>query len=471
MEIFVPPTTVPCIKGQLPHMPWIVEVDDATNLPVKDKNGEYFATKTAGMAGTQADVIRAVQSRDVFVVHVVDAIDTINLCHNPEPLATRIPEGFVWSSLDCVALDLLCSRYCFKTVPMREALKLKEENGWPTEFVHHVPVARVDGANIVTEEGLDSPLFRYNLYRYAEQRRVGQQKYHVTGWDGLTETPLASLDGHLGRLDNATFRELMTTTMYYNPSCMLWDMQKTLLSYAEAHDRLAGSSILKDFMDGFDENRDGVIDYDESGRRGFWTPAMRILTHAQYLGLTGKYGALKGAFYQVSNFSLKHLNRNWNPQGHDFAREHALIWTATAAFNMSRSETVSPDPLTPGMTWGKGMWPSWPLAFHVAVVGGIYGSGRPGDVSLQSLYGAAFQYADKAIHGGAYTGSTETASDPKSISRYFEAVSAGAAPLSFALYVPPGYGGLDGVKIPNVEETRDPERIFTAHFDGGREIW
>lgn len=68
---------------------------------------------------------------------------------------------------------------------MREALKLKDENGWPTEFVHHVPVAIIDGKNIATEEDLDSPLFRYNLYHYAEARGVGQQKYYVVGWDAL----------------------------------------------------------------------------------------------------------------------------------------------------------------------------------------------------------------------------------------------------------------------------------------------
>lgn len=251
--------------------------------------------------------------------------ETINLCHNPEPLATRAPEGYVWSSLDCVALDLLCARYCFKTVSMLEALRLKEENGWPTEFVHHVPVARVDGTNIITEEGLDSPLFRYNLYRYAEERGLGQQTYHVVGWDSLTETPLASLGGHLGRIESMKFRELMTETMYYNPSCMLWDMQKAILSYAEAHDSLTGSSLFKEIMDCFDENRDGIIDYDENGRKGFWTPAFRILTYSQHLLLTGKYGDLKRRFNVASNFSLKPVNRNWNPQGHDFAREYLLI--------------------------------------------------------------------------------------------------------------------------------------------------
>lgn len=466
-----PPNSVPCIKGQLPHMPWIVEMDDDTNLPVKDKKGEYIATKTAGMPGTQADVIKAVQSRDVFMVHVVDAVDTANLSHTPEPLAARVPEGYVWSSLDCVALDLFCARYCFKTVPMLEALKLKEENGWPTEFVHHVPVARIDGENIVTEEGLDSPLFRYSLYQYAEQRGLGQQQYYVVGWDSLTETPLASLDGHLGRIDGMEFRELMTTTMYFNPACMLWDMQKTVLSYLEAHDHLTGSALVKDIMDSFDENQDGIIDYDENGRKGYWMPAFRITTYSQSLALTGKYGQLKRHFNETANLYLKPVNKDWNPQGHDFAREYVLMWIAAQAFEMSRSEAVSIDSFRPGMTWGGGWWPSWQLAAHMLFTGRVYGPDSPKRVSLQSLYGTAFQYADKALNGGTYTGGTEIVSDVNSIKAYFEAVSEGAVPLPFTLYVPLGYGSLAAVKIPNVEETDDPKKLFTAHFNGGLEVW
>lgn len=106
----------------------------------------------------------------------------------------------------------------------------------------------------------------------------------------------------------------MTATMYYNPSCMLWDMQKTVLSYAEAHDRLTGSSILEQFMEGFDENRDGAIDYDENGRKGFWTPGFSILSHALDLQMNGDYGMLEGDFYRTANFSLKHTDPRWNPR-------------------------------------------------------------------------------------------------------------------------------------------------------------
>jgi hypothetical protein len=465
-----PPTSIPTYKGKLPHSPWILKMDDDTNLPVKNENGEYIATKTAGFPGTQADIIRAVQSQNVFMVHVVDAIDMINLSHNPDGKAVRVPEGYVWSSLDCVALDLFCARYCFKTVPMLEALKLRQENGWPTEFVHHVPMAKIDGKNIVTGDGLDSPLFRYNLYRYAEKRGVGQQKYYVVGWDSLTETPLASLGGHLGRIDNAKFIELMTKTMYYNPSTILHDLQKTILSYAKAHDGLTGSSLLKDFMDSFDENNDGIIDYDEMGRKGIETAMLSMLAYALHLKLTAD-NALKGNFME-SVYFLKYTDRNWNQQGHDFVKEKQLVFKTAAAFGMSQSEVVNADLFVPGMTWGKGMWPSWQTVTYIQTTGIIYGSQSAKNINLGSLYGTAFQYADKVLNGGAYTGSVDQQiSDPNSLARYLEAVSKGADPLNFTLFVPVGYENLEKVKIPNVEETEDVKKIFTAHFNNGQEIW
>jgi hypothetical protein len=468
---YTSPFPVPVLKAELPHMPWVVKLDDETDLPVKDESGAYIATKTAGMKGTQADVIRAVQAQNVYMVHVVDGIDIININHNPEGLAVRIPEGYVWSSLDCVALDLFCARYCFKTVGMREGLRLKEEHGWPTEFVHHVPVARVEGNHIATGEGLDSPLFRYPLYRYAEERGVGRQNYYVVGWDSLTGTPMASLAGHLGRIENGEFKELMTMTMYYNPICMLWDMQKTVLSYAEAHDKLTGSSLVKEFMDGFDENGDGVIDYDENARKGFWTAGLRILNYSYHLQSTEEYGTLSGQFNLAANYALRYTNKDWNPQGHDFAKEYALMWVANQAFDMSRSEAVSADLFVSGMTWGGGRWPSWQLATYMYVTGTTYGAQSLVNISLKSLYGTAFQYADKTLNGGSYTGSTDATSDPNSLNAYFQAVLKGATPLDFTVYVPEGHGSLESVPVPNVEETGDPKKIFTAHFNNGAEVW
>ncbi len=468
-----PLTSIPMQKGKLPHSPWVLKINEDTNLPVKDEKGEYIATKTAGFSGTQSDVIRAVQSQNVFMVHVVDAIDVINISHDPDGNGVRVPEGFVWASLDCVALDLFCARYCFKTIPMLEALKLKEENRWATatEFVRQVPVAKIEGKNIITEEGVDSPLFRYDLYRYAEERGVGQQKYYIVGWDSLTETPLASLGGHLGRIDNAKFIELMTKTMYYNPSTILHDLQKTILSYAKAHDDLTGSSLFKEFMDRFDENRDGVIDYDEKGRGGIDTAQFPILTHAAYIQLTAEYGMLKGSFYVPACF-VKNSDKNWNSQGHDFTKEKILVRIAADAFSYSQSEAVHADFFVPGMTWGRGMWPSWQTATYLQYIRSLYNSLSPKDINLGSLYGLAFQYADKVLNAGKYTGSIDQQiSDPSSMDRYFEGLSKGANQLNFTFYVPAGYGTLEKVKIPNVEETDDPEKIWTVHFNGGREIW
>ncbi|MBZ2165463.1 DUF362 domain-containing protein [Methanobacterium spitsbergense] len=468
----LPSTEMPSYKAKLPHMPWVVEMDDETNLPVKDENGKYLTTKTAGMPGTQADIIKAVQAQNVFMVHVSDSINMINLNHNAEGIAVRIPEGYIFSSLDCIAMDILCSRYCFKTVPMSEGLELKRKNNWNTEFVHHVPVAKIEGKNIITTEGLDSPLFRYNLYQYAEKRGLGQQQYYVTGWDSINSTPMASLSGHLGRIENNKFIEMMTNTMYYNPSCMLWDMQKTIMSYAEAHDTLTGSSIVNEFMEGFDENGDGIIDYDENGKKGFWTPGFSMLSHALDIQITQDYGEQKGSFYQTANFVLKHTDKNWSPQGHDFAKEFMLISIATLAFEMSKSEITNEDPFVPGMSWGNGMWPSWQLARWVLLSNSIYGAQSTDKISNNSLFGTAFSYADKTRNNGAYTGSVDPMiSSPDAVNAYFEAVSKGDDSLDFTLYVPLGLGSLDDKNIPNVKETNDPNKIFTASFNNGQEIW
>jgi hypothetical protein len=467
-----PSTAIPTYKGKLPHMPWVVEIDETTDLPIKDEKGAYIARKTAGMPGTQADIIRAVQNQRIFMVHVSDSINMINLSHNPEGIAVRIPEGYIWASLDCVALDLFTARYCLKTVPMKEGLRLKETNGWTTEFIHYVPVARVEGKAITTGRGFDSPLFRYNLYKYTEARGVGRQQYYVTGWDSVTETPLASLAGHLGRIQDGNFVELMTETMYYNLSCMLYGMQKTILSYVEANDRLTGSSILKEFMDAFDENRDGIIDYDEYGRKGLWTPGFSILARALDMQITSEYGKIKGHFYQHANLMLRHSNKDWNPNGHDFTRELLLANIASVAFNLSRAETIGDDSFVPGLKWGRGMWPSWKHAEKVLISGLLYGGPSPGQIALASMYGDAFQYSDKTSNDGKYTGDEEQSiSNPQAITAYFDALSKGQKPLDFTLYVPKGYRSLENMEIPNVEETDDKAKIFTAHFTHEQEIW
>jgi hypothetical protein len=300
---------------------------------------------------------------------------------------------------------------------------------------------------------------------------VGQQRYYVMGWDSLAKAPLASLWGHLGRVVNGQFQELITKTLYFNLSCLLWDLQKTILSYAKAHDDLTGSTLVKEFMDTFDENNDGLIDYDEMGRKGFWNVVPYLAVHGADLGLEGEYGQLQGNFNANAN-RIKVINKNWNPQGHDFAAEYLLEFIGEVAFALSQSPELRADHFVPKMIFGQGRWPSWQTATYIVFTSAIYGSNSPSSLSLQSLYGLAFQYADKALNGGSYTGSKNPAiSDPNSLPNYLRAVSEGAAFLNFRLYVPVGYGSLESVKMPNVEETKDPNKIFTAHFNGGQEVW
>ncbi len=466
-----PSTNIPSYKGRLPHSPWVLEMDPQTHLPKRDENGRYIGTKTAGFSGTQSDIVRAVQNQGVFMLHVVDAIDMINISHNPDGQSTRNPEGYLWASLDCVAVDLLCARTCFKTLPMAEALKLKEENRWPTEFVRHLPVAKVEGPNIVTAEGLDSPLFRYDLYRYAEERGVGGQAYAVTGWDAVTGTPLASLDGHLGRIEDGKFVELVTKTMYYNPLTFLHDMQATVLSYAKASDELNGTSFYRELMETFDENGDGVIDYDEKGRGGLDTAQFATLGMTLHMQATDPYGGLKGPFLENA-FFIRNADPKRNAHGHDFAKGMALVTKAHIAFALSRAEAVAPDPFFPGMSFGKGRWPSLETVEHMVTLGGLYGPGAPGEIDPGSMFGQAFLYADKTLNAGGYSGSTDQfRNGPGCIGRYIEAVAKGTKPLDFTLYVPKGYGSPGTQAVPNVQETDDPGKIFTASFDGGKETW
>ena len=79
--------------------------------------------------------------------------------------------------------------------------------------------------------------------------------------------------------------------------------------------------------------------------------------------------------------------------------------------------------------------------------------------------------ADKTLNGGGYTESTGITSDPQAANNYIEAVSKGDDLLDFMLYVPKGYRALNGTSVPNVEETEDPDKVFSASFNKGKEVW
>jgi hypothetical protein len=460
----------PGMKTELPHQIWVPKLDGNTGLPLKDKNGNYIVTKTQGISGTQADVITAVMNQGIFMLHVVDAIQMVNIDHQGIGLGVKVNEGLALASLDPVALDLCCARYMFKTIPMAEARRLADQHSLSTDFLQQVPVARVDGQNIIAEQGFDSPLLRYKLYEYAETKGLGSQKYHVIGWDTTAQTPIASLKGHLGRVQDGKFQELMTTEFYYGPGKMLWDCQRTVLSYLEANDRLTGSTYYKEVMSEFDEDGDGIIGYDEKGRNGLWQTILRLASYGMHITGTEKYGFLHGSFIMTAR-RLKYLNAEWNSEGFDLGKAYPVLQAVATGLTMSRAAVESKDPFFPSITWGKGKLPSLQFASYMSLATAIYGRGFPTKVSLPSLYGLALQYADKTLNGGKYTGSSGPVSDRRAVDRYIEAISQGASPLDFVLYVPPGFGNLAGKPVPNVVETTDPDKILTATFDNGNERW
>jgi hypothetical protein len=95
----------------------------------------------------------------------------------------------------------------------------------------------------------------------------------------------------------------------------------------------------------------------------------------------------------------------------------------------------------------------------------------PETIDLLSLYGYAFDYADKAFGDGRFTGGLGPTADPTAAQQYTQAVRDGAEPLPFVIYVPVGFGRCGEAAVPNVEETTDREKMFRAEFGGGQEVW
>lgn len=462
----VPDKYPPSQKAGLPHEVWRPEVDGETGLPMKDEKGEYIVTETAGIKGTIVDVIKATENQNVLMVHIVSAIEPIGAVPHVSGKGT---EGYAFASMDTVALDLLCYRSTCKSVPVKDARKLQKDNNLPTDFIQKVPVPMVDGANIVTGEGYDTPITRSNLLSYAESRGLGQQRYYVVGWDDVEKAPLASIEGHLGRLDGQRFTELITPQLLHQGRVMLWGRQVTTLNYFKANDSLTGSSYLEELLQALDEDGDGVLSYEETGKKGYEQMFETWLGVGSHMRITEKYGSLRAGFLISAN-SLRYSDEKWNAEGHDFCKESRWASAAAMALGMSHAQTEQKDAAFPTMTWGKGKWPSIQHMLSISVGNSIYGSRAPGGagaVSMYSIYGCAFQYADKTLNDGGYTGGT----GGEAIAKYIDAVSNGASPLDFVLYVPKGYGPPDGTELPNLEETEDPAKILRADFGKGKEIW
>jgi hypothetical protein len=453
-----PYNEIPGMKTEIPHSVWVPEFVEETGLPIKGKDGCYKLMKTGGIAGTQADVIKATLDQGVYMLHVVDGIQTVNINHTGDPSAREVPEGLAFASENPVALDLLCARYIFKNVPRLEA----EKTGLGSGFLQRVPSPRIEGGRIVSGEAYDSPLLRYSLYRYAEKRGLGSQLYHVVGWDEVEKLPLSSVDGHLGSFMDNGFKEAITSEFYYNPTNLLWGLQRTAFDYLRSNDELTKSSYLREVLAAYDENGDGRLDYDEMGRDAFWHTYLRLAAYCYSLRGMSPLGSIKASF--LLGAFWRYADPRWNPGEHDFMKNFKTATDFSLAYALSKSPKSNVDSLHPGMSWGNGAWPSMGFVGMLSMMIRIYGQSYPTHVSLYSLYGYAFQYADKVQANGYYTGSKGMSSDPESLNKYLKDSESGSQKLKFKVYVPKGFGKMGKTTYPNLEETSDSAKVFTADF-------
>jgi len=234
----VPYTPIPGMKGGIPHEVWVPEIDLETGLPKKDTAGNYIVNKTGGITATMIDIIKAVSNQGIFMIHIVDGVEAINLDHMGSPMGQREPEGMVFAGLDPVATDLLCARYMFSNVPIKEAMESGLDDGNDGRFPQEVPIPAVEGKDIITKMGLDCPLSRDICFKKAEERGLGQRKYYVVGRDRVTDSPLVTMQGHLGMIKDGVFSDLVTKTLFFSLHSMMYSV-----SIQEAPSRIYLSNV------------------------------------------------------------------------------------------------------------------------------------------------------------------------------------------------------------------------------------
>ncbi len=467
----VPHVPVPGMKGGIPHEIWISEVDEETRLPKRGADGKIISKKTGGINATMIDIIKAVINQDIFMIHIVDAIEGINMDHQGIDVGTKEPEGMVFAGLDPVATDLLSARYMFSNVPLAEALEAGLEDGHGGRFPQAVPVPTVEGTNIISQKGYDCPISRDESFEDARKRGLGETSYYAVGRDAVTDSPIVSFQGHLGTINNGEFSDVITKTLYFDVFKMPWDMQHTTFTYMEVVDKLTGSSLKREFMETFDERGDGIINYNDSGKNGIWTPMMYFGADFINKIATEKWGHVGGWFSLYSKM-MKCTDASWNRHEHDFLKEYFYGPVCVVAYQMSIFEMEMPDFFIPDLMWGNGKWPSFQMARFIYMGLTLYGEEFPNRITPPSMYSAAFRYADVTQNQGRYTGGLRNEPEPESIDNYIADVSNGKGNhLDFIVYIPEGYDFVAGSSVPNVEVSSNPEKILTASFAGGKEVW
>ncbi|MBI9075238.1 MAG: DUF362 domain-containing protein [Desulfatibacillum sp.] len=465
-----PDTDIPTIKSRIPHQVWVPEIDPHTMVPQKDSRGNYKVTKTGGLTGTMLDIIRAVASENVSMMHIVDAIETVNRDHQGVGLGTVHPEGLIVAGADVAAVDLMCARYMFSNVGLKQAREAGLDDGFGGSFPQAVPVPQWNGAVIETVKGYDCVIARDASISRAQAYGMGTATYHVAGWDAVSGNPLGSSNGRLGFLSDNFFTDIHTKTLYWDIYKMPWDLQKTFFGYLDAVDQLEGKTLKQDFLKAFDETGDGSVTYEENGKKGIFGPALFL--GGQYISARGEKDekeVFKHFFSLIAN-PLRGANPKWSAEGHHFNREFFLGSVAVVAMAMSSMGADIKDTHFPELTWGKGRWPSFSQTQHTYLHQVIYGWRFPKQIGLFSLWGSAFGYADRVLNDSRFVGGVFGAPNAKAPKMYLEALKNNeTGPLDFTLYVPVGYGA--GGKLPHVKETSDPARVFTAEFDQGKIRW
>ena len=121
---------MPGIKSEIPHQVWMPRMADGTGEPLRPEERANSVKRTAGIAGTQADVNKATLNQGVFILHVVDAIQPVNVSHAGDPIAIKVNEGYAFTSLDPVVSTFSPRGYCVTNVLMAEARKLARKSGY-----------------------------------------------------------------------------------------------------------------------------------------------------------------------------------------------------------------------------------------------------------------------------------------------------------------------------------------------------
>jgi hypothetical protein len=191
-EYATPPgTKCPGLKSVLLHQVWVPELDPVTSIPLKNPDGTYKVHKTGGLTGTMLDIVHAVQNQDIFMMHIVDAIEAINRDHTGSGLGVKEPQGLVIAGLDPVATDLFCARYMFSNCDLKTSQAAGIDDG-AGGFPQAVPVPVLKDGAIVTTWGFDCPPSRDTCCAQGEKRGLGIQKYYIVGRDDLTGWQTAS---------------------------------------------------------------------------------------------------------------------------------------------------------------------------------------------------------------------------------------------------------------------------------------